>query len=621
MNIVFKHISIHNFLSFENIELDLNIPGYTLVQGINNNTVDLATSNGSGKSSIWEAISWSITGETIRGSKNVKRINCSDKDKCWVHILFDIDNKQYEIYRQSSPTKLQFIVSGEDVSGKGIRDTEQIIKEYLPDLTSSLLGSVVILGQGLPQRFSNNTPAGRKDVLEKLSRSDFMIQDVKNRISERKRKLDINLRELEDNILKKETEKTITEERLNKITDKLATLSSLEDIDKEIKRYTALQSEIESSLSDYNSKHDSLNNSLNEYVIKQKQLQSDMMHEVDNKSLSYDVLLSNKKMEEVDVCHDIKNIKQEIDKLKSIKDICPTCGQRIPNVIKPDTSSLESKLQEYEYSLSSIQYEISDMNKEKQEVLLQIKQKYLEQEASIKELIDSYRTELTNVDTHLVYINQQYKDVENALYKINLDKNNRDMYENSLKEELVMLNQTFNTIDSDILYYNNEKEILQLHIDIIQKMNTVVTRDFRGYLLSSVIDFIEKKAKEYSQEVFETDKIGFCLDGNNILITYDNKDYTNLSGGERQKVDLIIQFAIRDMLCKYLNFSSNILAVDELFDGLDIIGCEKVLNLISNKLSDVESIYIITHHSSIPVPFDNILTVTKGEDGISRISW
>lgn len=621
MNIVFKHISIHNFLSFENIELDLNIPGYTLVQGINNNTVDLATSNGSGKSSIWEAISWSITGETIRGSKNVKRINCSDKDKCWVHILFDIDNKQYEIYRQTSPTKLQFIVSGEDVSGKGVRDTEQIIKEYLPDLTSSLLGSVVILGQGLPQRFSNNTPVGRKDVLEKLSRSDFMIQDVKNRISERKHKLDIDLREIEDNILKKETEKTIIEERLNKITDKLANLSSLEDIDKEIRRYTALRSEIESSLSDYNSKHDSLNNSLNEHVIKQKQLQSDMMHEVDNKSLSYDILLSNKKMEEVDVCHDIKNVKQEIDKLKSIKDICPTCGQRIPNVIKPDTSSLESKLQEYEYRLSSIQCEISDMNKEKQEVLSQIKQKYLKQESSIKELIDSYRTELTNVDTHLVYINQQYKDVENALYKINLDKNNRDMYENSLKEELVMLNQTFNTIDSDILYYNNEKEILQLHIDIIQKMSTVVTRDFRGYLLSSVIDFIEKKAKEYSQEVFETDKIGFCLDGNNILITYDNKDYTNLSGGERQKVDLIIQFAIRDMLCKYLNFSSNILAVDELFDGLDIIGCEKVLNLISNKLSDVESIYIITHHSSIPIPFDNILTVTKGEDGVSRISW
>ena len=74
------------------------------------------------------------------------------------------------------------------------------------------------------------------------------------------------------------------------------------------------------------------------------------------------------------------------------------------------------------------------------------------------------------------------------------------------------------------------------------------------------------------------------------------------------------------MLCVYLNFSSNILVVDELFDNLDSVGCEKILNLISHKLNDIESIYIITHHADIPIPFDNIFTVTKGEDGISRIN-
>ena len=151
-------------------------------------------------------------------------------------------------------------------------------------------------------------------------------------------------------------------------------------------------------------------------------------------------------------------------------------------------------------------------------------------------------------------------------------------------------------------------------------MKTVIQRDFRGHLLSSVIAFINKKAKEYSQEVFESDKVDFSLDGNNINIGYDNKEYGNLSGGERQKIDLIIQFAIRDMLCTYLDFSSNILVVDELFDNLDSVGCERILNFISNKLNDVESVYIITHHSDIPIPFDNILTVTKGEDGITRIN-
>ena len=73
------------------------------------------------------------------------------------------------------------------------------------------------------------------------------------------------------------------------------------------------------------------------------------------------------------------------------------------------------------------------------------------------------------------------------------------------------------------------------------------------------------------------------------------------------------------MLCKYLNFSSNILVVDELFDNLDSIGCERVLNLLSNKLNDVESVYIITHHSSIPIPSDHIITVSKNAEGISTI--
>ena len=81
---------------------------------------------------------------------------------------------------------MKIIRNGEDVSGKGIRDSEKLLSEYLPDLTSSFLGSVIILGQGLPQRFSNNTPSGRKDVLEKLSKSDFMIEDLKQKVSDRK---------------------------------------------------------------------------------------------------------------------------------------------------------------------------------------------------------------------------------------------------------------------------------------------------------------------------------------------------------------------------------------------------------------------------------------------------
>ena len=189
MKIRLKHLILENFLSFGYAEIDLNDRGYVLVNGINNNPTDNATSNGSGKSSIWEAISYALTGETIRGiTKNL--VNIHTEGGMRVELSFSIDSTEYRIcrYKEHKEFKndIKFFVNGVDNSGKGVRDTEKLISEHLPDLTSSLIGSVIILGQGLPQRFSNNTPSGRKEVLEKLSKSDFMIEDIKKRISDRR---------------------------------------------------------------------------------------------------------------------------------------------------------------------------------------------------------------------------------------------------------------------------------------------------------------------------------------------------------------------------------------------------------------------------------------------------
>ena len=150
-------------------------------------------------------------------------------------------------------------------------------------------------------------------------------------------------------------------------------------------------------------------------------------------------------------------------------------------------------------------------------------------------------------------------------------------------------------------------------------MNTLVKREFRGYLLSNVISFLDNKAKLYCNDVFGHSYISFELDGNNVSISFNKKEYEQLSGGEKQKVDVIIQLAIRDMLCKYLNFSSNIFVFDEIFDNVDEAGSEKILNLLSTRLNDVTSIYIVTHHSSIQIPVDREITVIKDSTGISKI--
>ena len=73
------------------------------------------------------------------------------------------------------------------------------------------------------------------------------------------------------------------------------------------------------------------------------------------------------------------------------------------------------------------------------------------------------------------------------------------------------------------------------------------------------------------------------------------------------------------MLCQCMGFSSNILVIDEAFDFLDPFGCQKVVDMMSRKLSDVESVFIISHHKDLSLPVDNEITIIKNSNGISEI--
>ena len=156
--------------------------------------------------------------------------------------------------------------------------------------------------------------------------------------------------------------------------------------------------------------------------------------------------------------------------------------------------------------------------------------------------------------------------------------------------------------------------------EVVSKMNTIVKRDFRGFLLKNIIDFINIKAKEYASQIFGCDEIDFELDGNDINISFSGKDYSNLSGGEKQRVDLIVQFAIRSFMCNFLQFSSNILVLDEITDALDSESCDRVINFITNELKDIESVFIISHHSdTLEIPCDSELIIEKDNLGVSHV--
>ena len=120
MHIRFKEVEIHNFLSIGDAKVNFENQGYVLVQGINKVAEDCATSNGVGKSSIFDSIIWNLTGETIRGTKDV--INKYTSGGTFVKLTFKINNDLYVITRykeyENIGTNLKIEINGEDKSGK-----------------------------------------------------------------------------------------------------------------------------------------------------------------------------------------------------------------------------------------------------------------------------------------------------------------------------------------------------------------------------------------------------------------------------------------------------------------------------------------------------------------------
>lgn len=623
MRAEFKKITIDNFLSIGHAEIDLDANGYVLVSGINNCSSDDAKSNGSGKSSIWEALSWVLTGTTTRGlSKDITNIYADDG--ALVELLLEVDGTEYKILRARDhsvwKTNLKIYVNGEDKSGKGLRDTEEILKKYLPYFHTQLINSVIILGQGLPQRFSNNTPAGRKAVLENLSETDFMISDLKTRIGIRTNKLEKDLREAEDNRLSASSRKIMCERNLSDVESSLSQLTDKQAIKDKI---CGLQNDLDALSQDKVVLSEQLEENekqLNEYRAQYTDLNDKQNEEVDGLKKTHDSIYTPLYEHTAELRAERSSLTQEIFKLKSVKTVCPTCGQKLPNVSVIDTKEQEKRVEELNNIIAEKDNEIKQLIEDFQANNKKIVDKYVEKKNELQKTAENLKTEINSKNNHIKEIDKEYLSKSNEYNKLNVELSAYTENLKRLNEQREKLNKEIENTDKEILYINTEIDTINLRLETVKKFFTAVCRDFRGYLLTGVINYINKKAKEYSAEVFGTTNIALEIDGNDITISYNNKQYESLSGGEKQKVDIILQLAIRDMLCQYVGFSSNIIVIDEIFDNLDTIGCQKVLNLFANKLQDVSSVYIITHHADeLEIPYDKEIVVVKNETGISMI--
>ena len=601
-------------MSFGYAELDLDNQGFVRIDGINNSLIDGATSNGAGKTSCFEAIMWCLQGETIRKSKQVTNIN--GNDGAYVELDFTADGTDYKLIRTKDHSKyktnLKIFINGEDKSGKGIRDSEQYLTQYLPELSAQMISSVIILGQGLPMRFTNNTPAGRKEVLESLSQSDFMIEDLKAKLLKRKSVLQDTLNNLNLEQARCQTEKNLIQNIITQTEHQLKNL-----VVPDVKKLAEIQINIDNLnrvLSENEAQQGIYEQTLYTLMNKSREYQDAKLAEI--KAIPNDNELNAK---EYSLSNEIKIYRNIIAEKEKVTDVCPTCGQKIEGVVIPDTSQEKIKCEALCAELANVKNEHIKFNNSVDKLRKDIDEKYSklnkendENISKIKDLIKLYQKEIAEVSLNLSELKAKEQSIS---YAIDTYENNKVEFENRITEKTNRLNE----LTSNELHNQNEIDLIKQKIDIDNKIDIALKRDFRGYLLTNVIEFINTKVNYYCNYFIENGNIKFTQSGNAINVIFNDKDYECLSGGERQKIDIIIQLALRDMMCTFLNFSSNILVLDEITDFMDNQGSNKLINTISSLIQDVSSIFFVTHHTELNLPYDKIITVIKDKTGISKL--
>ena len=618
--IQFKKVIIHNFGSYGHAELDLHNRGFCLVSGQNLYTKDNALSNGSGKSFLWSAICYALTGETINGIKtNLKNINTEDPD-CYVQIDFMYNKDLYSLARTIAPkSDLKIFKNDADLSGKGIRESEKKLQELLPDLTKDLVASTIIIGQGMPNKFSSFSPSGRKELLEKLTKSDFMVEDLKTRIAIRQQELSVKAREFEDSLLVNKTQLNSYLSKLEQLKNQIANQQRpdfdtlISDQSTKILAVQRVIAEIESNMQALESQVDELNKKLITISEEKAQVSAE---ELAAYTASYTKLSGEKTATDLN----ITSLKKEINKLKNIVDTCPTCGQHLPNVNKPDTSQQEAQVADLNTLLKEIELKITNCNKQHQEYVEQINSAFNNEITELTNLVTKTKQDLLTTrsayNNNLTVLETTKATYNNLIY----DKQNWDNHVQKQQNEINQLEADVANLTNIIAITSISKDEFDQRLSIIKKMDSLIRRDFRGYLLTNIINYIDTRAKEYCTTVFSTNELSLCLNGNSLDITYCGKPFDGLSGGEKQRVDLIIQLAIRDLLNSYLGLSANILVLDEVTDFLDKKSCQAVMQLLEKELKTVESVFIISHHAEeLEIPVDSEIKVVKNELGISEL--
>ena len=569
--IVFDRIRWKNFLSTGN--------NFTEVNFQDAQTNQILGTNGSGKSTILDALTFSLYNKPFRKINKPQLVNSVNEKECLVEVEFSIGSREYKVIRGIRPNVFEIWVDGKvQDQDAAAADQQKKLEESILKLNYKSFTQTVILGSATFVPFMQLTSSNRRDIVEDLldikifSTMSSILKDRMRRTNELIREFSIKKDMIEDKIEMQENFiKDIEKSGRERIQKKE---SNIESLDGEIvtitKENESLMTRIDTELKP---KLENLNNS-KKTLKKLNTIKAKLEQKIQNLVSEHQFFQENS--------------------------VCPTCTQSIEEQFRLD------KIVDIEENSK----ELNDGYKELEEAI------NVEQEKDQKFL--TYSTEINRLNNDIstnnvkvTGLNRQIRTLRNEVQEITNQIQNRNSEKCVLEGLIKDLSKTEESSAQEreqSTYYEFAHSLMKdggVKSKIIKKYLPVMNQQINKYL--QMMDFyINFTLDEEFKEVIKSP-------------VHEDFSYESFSEGEKMRIDLALLFTWRDIAKMRNSASTNLLILDEIFDSsLDDAGTEFFTKIIRYVIQDAH-VFVISHKTDgIIDQFDKVMRFDKVK-GFSKL--
>lgn len=574
----FKTITAKNFLSIGNVtqavNLDKDFLSLVLGENIDQGGNDTGSRNGTGKTTILNAISYALFDQALTKIKKDNLINKINGKNMIVTLTFEKNGKEYRIERGRKPAVVKFFVDnkeqGKDKASESQGESSNTQKdiEDLLGMSHTMFKHIVALNT-YTEPFLSMQAGDQREIVEQLLGI--------TQLSEKAEVLRAQIKETKDKIFVE----TTTIESIKKSNEKIQ--QSIANLELKqaawVQQNQATCEKIKKNISE-----------LKQVDIEFEIEQHKKLKEFTEKSAKIKSLNKEKSTLEtalIQAQRAVVKYAKEIDQLKDNK--CPACEQNLLSHKHDEMHTIASK-------------NLSDA------------EEYLQK---LKKDIEAINTEIKNLGDDLTAPSTFYENIEDALqHQNNLNTLEQVLIE-KLKESNPYLEQINELKDSALQEISwdavNNLTLLKDHQEFLLKLLTNKDSFIRKKIIDQNLSYLNSRLSHYLDHMGLPHRVVFQNDLS-VEITQmgQDLDFDNLSRGERNRLILSLSWAFRDVW-ENLYQSINLLFIDELIDnGLDANGVEnalKILKQISRERN--KNIFLISHRDELVGRVNSVLRVTK----------